>query len=93
MPEDSPTCCILEKYEWVTCRNSAWSGDPEGLCILHSRDKAKDPEAFNAALRARWNQADQESYDFSLVFFPGPFDPRDFFGSGEFTKPVDFSWA
>ena len=93
MPETTPTCCILEKYEWVTCRNSAWSGDPEGLCILHSRDEAKDPEAFKEAIQGRWNQAAQKSYDFREVFFPGRFDPDDFFGSHEFVKPVNFTRA
>ena len=48
-------------------------------------------QAFKAALQARWNQADQEFYDFRGVFFPGPFDPDEVFGSREFNKPVDFT--
>ena len=45
------------------------------------------------ALQARWNQADQKSYDFRGVFFPGPFDPDEVFGSRKFNKRVDFSAA
>ena len=91
MSEATATCRIHDKYEEIECSNPAY--DVEGFCILHSQEKAKDPEAFKTALRARWNQQDTEFYDFRLVFFPVPFDPKDFFGSREFSKPVDFSGA
>jgi uncharacterized protein YjbI with pentapeptide repeats len=93
MPETCPTCRIHEKYSWIECRNPAMPGDAHGLCILHSLDKGKNPDDFNTALQARWNQEGQESYDFRGVFFPGLFDPREFFDSKEFTKPVDFAGA
>ena len=65
----------------------------EGLCILHSQDKEKNSDAFQSALQARWNQEEQKSYDFRGIFFPEPFDPKDFFECWEFKKPLDFFWA
>lgn len=65
-------------------------GDPQGFCILHSEDKGKDPEAFKKAVQARLDQEESKSHDFSGVFFPGPFDPKAFFGSREFNKSVTF---
>jgi uncharacterized protein YjbI with pentapeptide repeats len=93
MSETSPTCRIHEKHEFIKCQNPTWPGDPEGFCILHSQDQGKDPEAFKAALQVRLNQVDQNSYNFRGVFFPGPFDPDEVFGSRKFKMPVDFSWA
>ncbi|PIU52977.1 MAG: hypothetical protein COS90_08635, partial [Deltaproteobacteria bacterium CG07_land_8_20_14_0_80_60_11] len=81
------------KYWEIKCQNPAWPGDPDGFCILHSQDKEKNPDDFQAALQARWKQTDQESYDFRGVFFPGFFEPVEVFGSQEFNQPVDFSWA
>jgi uncharacterized protein YjbI with pentapeptide repeats len=93
MSEDSPTCRIHEKYPWIKCANSAQTRDPQGFCILHSEDKAKDPEAFRKAILAIWNRKDLSSHDFRGVYFPGYFGIRHFFGSREFKKPIDFSRA
>jgi len=74
-----------------------------GLCILHSRDEAKDPEAFKEAIQGRWNHAAQKSYDFREVFFPGRSIPMIFrlsricktrkFYPATFTEGADFSDA
>jgi uncharacterized protein YjbI with pentapeptide repeats len=93
MFEDSPTCQIHKKYVGISCDKHALTNDPDGLCILHSQDKAKESAAFRKALLAIWEQEDQEEYDFRGVFFPGKFNPKDFFGSREFKKPADFSKA
>jgi hypothetical protein len=93
MPENTPTCQIHKKYERIKCQNAARPGDADGFCILHSQDKEKNQDDFKAALQDRWQQADQGKYDFRRVFFPGPFDPQNFFGCREFAKPADFSRA
>jgi uncharacterized protein YjbI with pentapeptide repeats len=93
MAEDAPTCQIHQKYRRVKCPYPALPGDPEGFCILHCQDPAKDPAAFREAILAIRNRDDSEAHDFSGVFFPGPIEPKDLFGSLEFSKPVDFSWA
>ena len=41
--------------------------DPEGLCILHSKDPQKDKEAFQKELHDRLNE---KNYDFRLFYFP-----------------------
>lgn len=71
------------------CQNSALPGDPDGFCILHSQDKAKDPAAFKTAILDLWNQEDSKSYNFSGVFFPGSFD-LDFFRDRKFEKTAYF---
>lgn len=103
MPENPPTCQIHKKnFPWnnvfvsfpeMQCLNVPMAGDPDGLCILHSWNKEKNLEDFREALMARWNKAGQEFNDFRNVFFPGPFDANDFFGSREFKKPINFHWA
>jgi hypothetical protein len=93
MAEDSPTCRIHERYIWIKCANPAMSMDPQGLCILHSEDKSKDPVAFREALLAIWNREDSASHDFRAVFFPDSFAPVDFFGFRDFQRPIDFSRA
>ncbi len=93
MTEDTPTCRIHEKHEFINCKNPALEGEPDGYCILHSQNQEKDPEVFRRALLSRWTQVDTEFYNFHGVFFPGPFDPEEFFGFREFAKPVDFSEA
>jgi hypothetical protein len=93
MTETISTCQIHQKYLWIDCQNPARPGDADGFCILHSQGKEKNPDDFKVALQARWNQADQKSYDFQGIFFPGPFDPDEVFGSREFNKPVDFFGA
>ncbi len=93
MSKDNHTCQIHQKYPPYTrikCANPALLGVPDRLYILHSQDTAKDPAAFRAALRTIW---DQEEYVFCGVFFPGRFNPEDFFGSREFSKPVNFAGA
>jgi hypothetical protein len=93
MPESTPTCQIHQKYPLILCPHLALPGDPEGLCIIHSQDAAKDHAAFKDAILDIWNKKDSKSHNFRGVFFPGRFDPEDFFGSREFSKAVDFSWA
>jgi hypothetical protein len=90
MPDTPPTCQMHKKYSEVNCSNPAWPGDPDGLCILHSRNPAKDPKAFKSALVVSWKQEDYGFYYFCRVFFPGRFAPREFFGTAEFNKPVYF---
>ncbi len=93
MSETTPTCRIHDKYRLIECANPPLTGDSQGFCILHSENKAKDMVAFREALRARWEQADAKGLDFRGVCFPVRFDRRDYFGTGVFDKPVDFSWA
>jgi uncharacterized protein YjbI with pentapeptide repeats len=83
---------IDERYENIECSWEAWNQDPEGLCLLHSRqvDKDKDgifTEAVKAKLRA-------EDYDFRGVFFPS-FNLVKLTGQDRFTftKLADFSWS
>lgn len=92
MSEVTHTCRIHEKYN-IECANPALPGDPDGLCILHSQDKAKDPAAFRETLRARFEQKDLEYYDLSGIFFSGPFNLVDFLEDREFEKFADFSEA
>jgi hypothetical protein len=93
MSEDTPTCQIHQKNSWIKCTHPTVPGDPDGLCILHSHDPAKDPAAFWDALRSIWSKQESKYLDFRGVFFSGSFDPQHFFGSREFSKPVDFSMA
>lgn len=97
MSENTLTCQIHKKNQnyngLIKCKNPPLPGDALGCCILHSDDKEKDPDAFRGAIRAIWDQKNQEEYDFCGVFFPGQFDPEDFFGSREFKKSVNFSYA
>jgi hypothetical protein len=93
MSENALTCQIHKKYRLIECGNPPLAGDPQGFCILHSENEAKDPVAFQEALRARWEHVDDRSLDFRGVWFPFRFDPRDYFGTRVFDKPVDFSWA
>jgi hypothetical protein len=93
MSETAATCLIHKKYWFVKCANPPLAGDPDGYCILHCRNKNKDLAAFRSALRDRWDREDQKDYDFRFVFFPGPFEPYDFFESRKFQKPVDFSFV
>jgi uncharacterized protein YjbI with pentapeptide repeats len=87
MSEPTPICLIQEKYSWLKCQNPPLPGDPDVLCILHSRQEDKDhdgkfQEAINHKLAA-------EDYDFHGVFFPGIAD----FCAQKFNKVADFSDA
>jgi uncharacterized protein YjbI with pentapeptide repeats len=93
MSEDTPTCRIHKKHSSIKCQNSSWPGDPDGLCILHSQDKTKDPEAFREAVQDRFNQEGAKLYDFRAVFFIGRFSPDGFLASQEINKAIDFSEA
>ncbi len=53
----------------IKCQLPALASDPEGLCILHSRQPDKDGTAFDPALQEKLSTAD---YDFRGVFFSGP---------------------
>jgi len=93
MPKKRPACQIHKKYDWIECAIPALPGDPEGLCILHSHDPDKNTFAFRTAILQIWNREDSEYHDFRGVYFPVRFDPDEFFGSREFSKPTDFSGA
>ncbi len=93
MSEESPTCQIHQKYEEIECGNFSMPGDSEGLCILHSRDKGKDLEAFWEAIRSRGNQQDAEYIDFEGVFFHVSVNCEDFEKICGFNKNVSFAWA
>jgi uncharacterized protein YjbI with pentapeptide repeats len=89
MSKTTSTCQIHKKYTEIKCANTSLPKDPDGLCILHSHNKEKNPEAFREAMLAKWNQADEEICDFRGVFFPGPVSlPFDIF-----EKYMDFSRA
>jgi uncharacterized protein YjbI with pentapeptide repeats len=99
MPEAIPTCRIHEiigKFDisYVReCSREAWDQDPEGLCLLHSRQAVKDKDgAFTDAVRAK---LELEDYDFRGVFFPGPFDLVELTGQLHyiFTKDAEFHRA
>ncbi len=81
-------CLIHEKKPMISkCPRSAWEGDPDSLCLLHSYQRDKDQDGqFTDAVK---QQVYAEHYNCNGVFFPGIID---FSGDG-FTKRVDFSWA
>jgi uncharacterized protein YjbI with pentapeptide repeats len=89
MPEDAPTCQIHKKYGEIGCTNPALPNDPDGLCILHSQDNAKDSVAFREAILDIWNHEDSKPYNFRGVFFPTSFD-LSFFQKREFMKVASF---
>jgi uncharacterized protein YjbI with pentapeptide repeats len=86
MVEAMLICQINKKYSYIQCQNPTWALDPEGLCILHSREKDKDPEAFDRFVKEK---LDMKEYDFSGVFFPGSFS----FSKRKFEKQASFSFA
>jgi uncharacterized protein YjbI with pentapeptide repeats len=78
---------ISEKYHWVECQQPAWVEDPEGLCLLHSRQKDKDKDsAFTEAVTTKLAR---EDYDFPAVFFPDKIDLSNYL----FKKDANFSNA
>jgi uncharacterized protein YjbI with pentapeptide repeats len=86
-------CQIHKKYPWLKCPREAMPDDPDGLCLLHSRQEDKNKDgAFTAAVKAKLAQ---EDYDFPGVFFPGPFSISKLTGQEKFTfaKPANFFWA
>jgi uncharacterized protein YjbI with pentapeptide repeats len=90
------TCRIDEIhiiYWGLKCSREAWGQDPEGLCLLHSRQTDKDKDgAFTVAVRTKLQS---EDYDFGLFFFPGPFSLKDLTGQDSFifTKSANFTKA
>ena len=78
--------CRLKK-PYINCFRDALEGDPNGLCILHSRENNKDINSFNAAVKEKLAK---EDYEFWEVFFPGPLN---FFDGLKFDKPVIFGDA
>jgi len=87
MTEDTPVCQLHKKLEGIKCANPALPDDPEGLCILHSKQKQKDDEgAFSTAVREK---LDLKDYNFRWVFFPTKAD----FKRHEFEEEADFIWA
>lgn len=91
-----PTCRIHEideKYQGIECSREAWDQDPEGLCLLHSRQANKDKDgAFTELVKAKLQS---EDYGFRVVFFPGPFSLEELTSQYPFTftKPANFSMA
>ena len=49
MAEDTPTCQIHKIYKLIKCAGSTLDGDPDGLCVLHSYNKAKNSDMFEKA--------------------------------------------
>ena len=71
----------------IECTRDAWEEDPDGLCILHSRNADKDHDGkFKDSIKKKM---DEEDYDFHGGFFPGSAD----FSGQKFTKKADFSYA
>jgi uncharacterized protein YjbI with pentapeptide repeats len=100
MTEITPPCRFyveMAGFKGFTCVNRALPGDPDGLCILHCRDKNKDWLAFKEALLDRLNPMKQDgpkTYDLSGVWFPGSFYCKDILGYDRiFEKAVDFCGA
>jgi len=82
------TCKINEIHYLIKCDRPALEGDPEGLCILHSRQADKDKEGrFTDAVKEKLAQ---EDYDFRRVFFPADIM---IFSGREFKKHAYFSRA
>ena len=60
--------------------------DPEGFCLLHSRQAQKDKKGvFTEAVKVK---LDEEDFDFRGVYFPGP--SKRLFISRKFNKNADF---
>jgi hypothetical protein len=88
-----PTCKIQKIYPTIECTEDALEDDPEGLCILHSRQEDKEKNGtFTSTVKAK---LEKEDYDFRAVFFPGPFSLGKLTRQGKFTftKPADFAEA
>ncbi len=80
-------CRIHEKDTWTKCPRDAWEGDPDGLCLLHSKQENKDQDGrFTDAVK---KQLDAGENNFREVFFPGPVN----FSRREFSKTADFFMA
>lgn len=86
MSESTPTCQIHKKYDEIKCTNPAWSGDPDGLCILHSTNRHKDLEEFKSMVLQKLRKKD---YGFSKVFFI----EKAFFPGRVFSNHADFRFA
>ncbi|MFA4903287.1 MAG: pentapeptide repeat-containing protein [Desulfobaccales bacterium] len=68
-----PTCNFnkprrKDVYYPDLCQNPQLESDPEGMCILHSRQLDKDLNAFSASIMEKLERKD---YNFRGVFFPG----------------------
>ena len=63
MSENPPTCQIHE-----TCHNPALAGDPDGYCILHSKDKDKDQRPIWAEPAGFWGKL---VAGYSVLLIPG----------------------
>ena len=87
MSDDIRTCQIHKKYGEIECDNPAIPGDPDGFCILHSRNVEKDREGvFKKAIQEKLKKQD---YDFKGIFFPEKMN----FKGHEFKKWTDFGDA
>jgi uncharacterized protein YjbI with pentapeptide repeats len=81
------TLCRMHKNRLIECPQEIWEGDPEELCLLHSRQTSKGQDGkFSEAIKRK---IDEEDYDFRGVFFPG----YNKFPQFNFNKKIDFSWA
>jgi len=81
-----PTCKISEKSLVRKCGRKALASDPEGLCILHSRQQDKDKVPFDTEIKKKLRS---QEYDFSGFFFPSFIS----FSETTFVKEANFSWA
>ena len=78
---------ICRLHNRIGCTLYAWGKDPDGLCLLHSRQENKDQDGqFTDEVK---KQLAEEDYNFQFVFFPGP---ANFFGK-KFTKEARFDGA
>jgi uncharacterized protein YjbI with pentapeptide repeats len=80
-------CLIHEINSEINCPRDALKGDPDGLCLLHSRQENKDQNGkFTDEVKQKIGADD---YNFRGVFFPGLVD----FSWKKFNIKADFSWA
>jgi hypothetical protein len=57
---------LIECPLLIECSRDAWEEDPEGLCLMHSRQENKDQDGkFTDAVRQR---LDKEDYNFRRSF-------------------------
>ncbi|MBU7014168.1 MAG: pentapeptide repeat-containing protein [Theionarchaea archaeon] len=68
------------------CREPAWQGSTEGLCIFHDNSKEKNVNLFRKKLARK---VKQEDYNFRGYYFPEMVD----FADHIFSREVDFEEA
>jgi hypothetical protein len=78
-------CQVNRKDHYLDCLLCLLPGDPDELCILHSRLENKNLNEFEKERMAKLNRGD---YDFRMVFFPTDisFERQVFNGVADFVK-------